>query len=1108
MVPPHPRSHVSNPAQSNELAVVSIDPPSTQTCDGTVDHPRDEQAIQACDTPSNEPEGLPAIAEEISDVHEEESIDEYYFRECAASRDKQDDPDKLSVDEFIRSACDLEELPTRADEIVALPEMSFRSFSRLLRAQEPLSIAVICVEEDGTLHTTSTMDKDVLDDADKQARTTWESLKTSPYYDILMEYKDVFPDEVPAALPSDKGIRHEIDLVPGTKYCVTHQWPLPRDQVDFIDSFFAARKKAGHVRESNSPHSSPTFCVKKPNGGWRIVHAFNKLNQATIPAQTPIPRKDVIIDSMAGSTLFSTIDLRDGFYQILMRIQDIPKTAVSTPSGMLWEWLVMPQGLSNAPATFNRMVTAKLRPLHAFAPSYFDDIYIHSRGSSTLSDVEIHRDHLLQVLSVLRKNGLYANLGKCMFGVQEIPVLGEFVGVNGCRADPAKVQTIRSWPVPSSQTELRSWLGLATYLHKFSANFASLAQPLSVLLGKDAPWVWTDECNEAFNAVKQSMMAAPVLALPDFSRPFSVVCDASVKAIGCCLMQVGADGRDRPVSYQSRQLQKAEKAYPVHDLELLAMKYALTKFRIYLLGSKPFVVYTDHASLRTAVQSPHISQRMARWLSFFAEFNFTVEYKPGRQNVLADALSRRPSTTNDTTLNHVSHVHSNLLDRVRASYASDTWLSEILSLLTGSASSPKRSSLTNFSVHNGLVYYTLSHDKRRLAIPADEALRRDILHECHAVQTAGHFGRDKTYLTVSRHFWWPRLFKSVSRFIAHCDVCQRVKASPATRAPLAPLPIPDEVFSSVSMDYIFGLPRDKLGRTGIWTCVDRLSKYLIAVPCRDTITAEASARLYFDNVFCRFGLPASIVSDRDPRFTSKFWTALFALCGTSLDMSTSDHPETDGQSERANRVIEDVLRSYAQSKPRTWSTMLPHVAFAYNNSVQASTGHTPFFVVHLRHPHVPLSVDSTRLSGEGSIPTRTIASVKHFVESRKSLIHHVRENLASAQTKQALQANKTSRRNTNVYSVGDLVLLHASAAPKAARGNPKLQPPWLGPFPITKKISNTAYMLDLPADWQVHPTFYVGKIKSSSTVASSAFMRAHARPRCSLDSASSFAVAL
>ncbi|KAF0725111.1 hypothetical protein Ae201684_016343 [Aphanomyces euteiches] len=575
----------------------------------------------------------------------------------------------------------------------------------------------------------------------------------------------------------------------------------------------------------------------------------------------------------------------------------------------------MPQSLSNAPATFNRMETAKLRPLRAFAPSYFDDIYIHSRRTTTRSDLEVHRDHLRQVLTVLRDNGLYANLAKCMFGVEEIPVLGDFVGINGCRADPSKL----AW---SSHVSTQ-------------------------VLGK------------------------------------------------FCLHQVGEDGRDRPVSYQSRQLQKAEKAYPVHDLELLAMKYALTKFRIYLLGSKPFVVYTDHASLRTAVKSPHISQRMARWLAFFAEFNFTVEYKPGRQNVLADALSRRPSTSDDTSLNHVSYVHANLYDRVRASYASDKWLSEILSLLCDPTASPKRSSLKNFSVHNGLVYYTMASSPRRLAIPADEALRHDILHDCHAAQTAGHFGRDKTYLTVARQFWWSRLFKAVSRYVAHCDVCQRVKASPASRAPLAPLPIPDEVFSSVSMDFIFGLPRDKHGRTGIWTCVDRLSKYLIAAACRDTITAEESAQLYFDHVFCRFGLPASIVSDRDPRFTSKFWSALFALCGTTLDMSTSDHPETDGQSERANRVIEDVLRSYTQSKPRTWSAMLSHVVFAYNNSVQASTGHTPFYILHLRHPRLPLDVDAARLSGGGSTPARTIASVKHFIESRKSLLLHVRENLAS-----------------------------------------------------------------------------------------------------------------
>jgi len=267
---------------------------------------------------------------------------------------------------------------------------------------------------------------------------------------------------LPCALPTEKDIRHEIDLEPGSKYCVTRQWPLPREQVKVIDDFFAARKAAGQVRKSNSPHCSPTFCVKKSTGGWGIVHAYNKLNAVTIPAQTPIPRKDSIIDSMSGSTVFSTIDLRDGFYQILMRESDVPYTAVSTPSGMLWEWLVMPQGLKNAPATFNRCVTHLLRPCRDFAPSYFDDIYIHSKATNNLSDIEVHKQHLRKVLDCMRTNKLYANLQKCMFGVPEIPVLGDFVGVKGVRADPEKIQAIAKWPAPSSVKDLASGWVLQT----------------------------------------------------------------------------------------------------------------------------------------------------------------------------------------------------------------------------------------------------------------------------------------------------------------------------------------------------------------------------------------------------------------------------------------------------------------------------------------------------------------------------------------------------------------------------------------------------------------------------------------------------------------------
>uniref|UniRef100_A0AAV1UF44 Reverse transcriptase domain-containing protein n=1 Tax=Peronospora matthiolae TaxID=2874970 RepID=A0AAV1UF44_9STRA len=234
------------------------------------------------------------------------------------------------------------------------------------------------------------------------------------------------------------------------------QWPLPREEVTVINNFFADRLAAGHVRESTSPHSSPTFRVRKATGGWRIVHAFNKLNAAKVPARTPIPRKDVIIDGMSKSTIFSSMDLMDGFYQILMRERDIPYTAVSTPSGMLWEWLVMPQGLSKSPATFNRCVTDLLRSVRDFAPSYFDNVFVHSRAMDGKTDVE-----------------------KCIFAANEIPLLNFIVGKNGVCPDPEKIKAISDRPVPVDVKGLLKFLGLAAYLHKHSRNYTEMTVHLS-----------------------------------------------------------------------------------------------------------------------------------------------------------------------------------------------------------------------------------------------------------------------------------------------------------------------------------------------------------------------------------------------------------------------------------------------------------------------------------------------------------------------------------------------------------------------------------------------------------------------------------------------------
>ncbi|KAG3046390.1 hypothetical protein PC121_g20702 [Phytophthora cactorum] len=293
------------------------------------------------------------------------------------------------------------------------------------------------------------------------------------------------------------------------------------------------------VRESKSPHSTPTFCVRKPNGKWRLAHAYNKLNNATVPAQTPIPRKDVLLNNMAGCELYRALDLVDGYYQILMRESDIPLTAVSTPSGMLWEWLVMPQDLSNAPATFNRL------PCREWQDGY-----------------EVHLGHLHRVLEVIRANELYANIDKCVFASPEIMVINCFVSNVGVRADPEKVKAVAAWPTPRSQKDLRKWLSLANYLHKYSTGYAGLATPLSELLKKDSDWRWERQHRDAFESVKASLQQAPVLVLPDETKPCSVVCDSSDYAIVCALLQSDADGHERVISFQSRQRKAAERNYP------------------------------------------------------------------------------------------------------------------------------------------------------------------------------------------------------------------------------------------------------------------------------------------------------------------------------------------------------------------------------------------------------------------------------------------------------------------------------------------------------------------------------------------------------------------
>ncbi|KAG2918621.1 hypothetical protein PC115_g10385 [Phytophthora cactorum] len=419
---------------------------------------------------------------------------------------------------------------------------------------------------------------------------------------------------------------------------------------------------------------------------------------------------------MAKSTICSALDLRIGFYQILVCGSDIPLTAVTTPTGMLWKWLVLPQGLKNAPATLNGCVTHLLRSVRHFAPSYFDDVFVHSRAGNGKTDVEVHKEHLRKLLVLMCNYMPYENLKECIFGASKIPILGCLVAKNGARPDPEKVRVISEWPTLFNVKELRQFLGLATYLCKYVENYAGKIRPLSQLLKKEAEWKWTAKCQQAFDAVKRGLTEVPILAVADQDRPFHVVCDASDFAIECALMQHGHEGRDRVIYYQSRQLKPAKRNYPVHDKELLATR-----------------------------EVPSVST----WEWTVREYDFRVEYKPGRLNVVADALSRRPdyavktADANPIGVESVSSPSSSLIDDVKAVYASDADAKQLLSYASAPSDEARRklsphlrARAHRYRVHEGLLLYSaVDDDVIRIVVPNDYDLRIRIMYKNHDAPT-------------------------------------------------------------------------------------------------------------------------------------------------------------------------------------------------------------------------------------------------------------------------------------------------------------------------------------------------------------------------------------
>ncbi|KAL4026110.1 hypothetical protein IC575_014534 [Cucumis melo] len=383
------------------------------------------------------------------------------------------------------------------------------------------------------------------------------------------------------------------------------------------------------IHPSVSPWGAPVLFVKKKDGTLRLCIDYRQLNNVTIRNKYPLPRIDDLFDQLRGAALFSKTDLRSGYHQLKVRESDIAKTAFRTRYGH-YEFRVKPFGLTNAPAVFMDLMNRIFhRYLDQFVIVFIDDILVYS------VDRESHEEHLRIVLQTLREKQLYAKFSKCEFWLEQVVFLGHVVSAKGVSVDPQKVEAIVNWERPISATEVRSFLGLAGYYRRFIEDFSRLALPLTALTRKNVKFEWSDKCEQSFQKLKKRLVTAPILALPVTGKDYVIYCDASRLGLGCVLMQDG-----NVIAYASRQLKEHECNYPTHDLELAAVVLALKIWRHYLFGEK-FHIFTDHKSLKYIFDQKELNLRQKRWLELIKDYDCTIEYHPGKANVVADALSRK-----------------------------------------------------------------------------------------------------------------------------------------------------------------------------------------------------------------------------------------------------------------------------------------------------------------------------------------------------------------------------------------------------------------------------------------------------------------------------------
>jgi hypothetical protein len=862
------------------------------------------------------------------------------------------------------------------------------------------------------------------------------------FRDIVREFASVFREQ--SATATVRVVTHTIRLNKDEPFRI-RPYHLSEDKKRALYECVNEMLAAGVIERSDSEYCSPVVLVKKKDGTVRFCTDYRRLNRLTKDEAAPLPRIQEVLRDFGTATVYSSLDLKSGYWQIPMDQASKRLTAFATPDGATYQYRVMPFGLKNAPATFQKLMARVLTGLLGrYVHVYLDDIIVYSRS------YEEHVTHLRQVFERLREYGLRCANAKCRFGVQELPYLGHVIGSECNRPQERHLRQIQDASIPRTKKQLQSFLGLANWVREYVPRFAEIAAPLTDLLHKGKTFKCTPAVQEAFDNLKAAIDKPLMLHRPNPELNFVLQTDASGVGIAAVLYQEQQHTR-RIISYASARLNEAQRRYHINEQECLAIVWAVKKYRPYL-EEGPFVLRTDNKALLWLNTAKESNAKLTRWALHLQEFSFTVEHCPGKENELPDLLSRQPDEnvvdTEDeddermlvpktcrlpTEAINTIDVPT-LVDEVKSAQLTDPDFPGILQRLNriqreGARERGEKTFAEVYFVECGHLFKR-NGQKKLLWVP--ETVRPRILHIFHDSPEAGHPGQEETYRSLKKFYAWPTAQRDVKAHVRNCLVCATTKRGSIQA--VAPLRChnPQQSWQTIALDYMGPYEATPDGNRYLLVVTDLFSRWVEAFPVKSA-TARVTTTILEKEVFSRWGYPRAVITDNGSQFRSGVFRRACHRWQVNHWPTANYHPRAN-PTERRNQEIKKILRITRQTFPELpWDHRLTKGLFNLRRRRNAATGQTP--------SHLLLGFD---LRGPGEWewddgPVQESTSERH--------------EQARNQQKRYRERYIRPGPPLTKYQLGDLVLVRHHTR----RG---FEPKWVGPVRVIADARGNCYWVE------------------------------------------------